>query len=303
MTHNNEVCICILAHNEEKNIEATINSLLNNNDFQFDIIVYANGCTDKTTDIVKGLAEEYPQVKLRELEIASKINAWNKAYTENHNNILIFTDGDIETSPGTINLLHKYMETNEKISIACCESWPRFKSQPLANKLTGFMQIPLKQDFLIGHCYAVKRRNLEEYLNKASFDIIPAGVVGEDVFIEKLFPDKEFDVTTIRCYYEPPNIQDYIKYLARIRWQNEQINNYYSNNLKHENKTFIKFTRKLIHNRSLFRLILGITSTTCRLVFKAIYRESINNVYKSLGEINIDGKSILSTATRSESVK
>ena len=57
-----DVCVCILAYNEQKHIADTIRAVsTGNGDAAFDIIVYANGCTDNTADVVRARMRDHPE--------------------------------------------------------------------------------------------------------------------------------------------------------------------------------------------------------------------------------------------------
>lgn len=96
------ISVCVFAHNEEANILGTLSAICDGNDLSrlFPIYVYANGCTDRTVELVEGFAKEHSNVHLRVLPVASKPNAWNMAFSEQKSDIIIFSDGDVVPEKG-----------------------------------------------------------------------------------------------------------------------------------------------------------------------------------------------------------
>ena len=155
------ICVCILAHNEEKHIKNTIQTILKGNtEIDFDIVVYANGCTDNTVQIVSEICHSKDNVYLRVLSIPSKPNAWNTAFNENKNPILVFSDGDITPEADIILSLHHTLQNKKEIALVGCQYWPKKNSLSFSQRISGFLQIPFGQDFLSGQFYAIKRAAL-----------------------------------------------------------------------------------------------------------------------------------------------
>ena len=303
-----DVCVCVLAHNEQKHIASTIKAIVEGNrDIGFDIIVYANGCTDNTVKIVQSLFATYQNLRLRELEKASKTLAWNTAFNENTAPIMVFSDGDVEIEPGTVAALCGCIDNNPAITIASCQYWPKKKRLSFEQKLTGLMQIPLVQDFLTGCFYGVRRANLEAEFSRYNLPGIPDGLVGEDFFLSNLVPDLSFTVIGEKCYYEPPSFEDYRKYLARIQWQEQQAalvcGNCLNLSVGRRRKLTEIIKRKMPHCQGMKRLLVGILAVTMRYLFIFIYQKRIKQHYQCLGSVTRQGEFILCNATRSNSAK
>lgn len=91
-----KVVICILAHNEEKHISETVQTLIDSSKkLKIPIHIYANSCNDRTVEICLEIAKLNPLIFLRTIDIASKIHAWNCAFHELSAEYIIFCDGDI----------------------------------------------------------------------------------------------------------------------------------------------------------------------------------------------------------------
>ena len=303
-----DVCVCILAHNEQKHIAATIKSIIDGNKaVDFDVIVYANGCTDGTVEIVQSLFATYPNLRLRVLKKASKTLAWNTAFNENTTPFIIFSDGDVQPEPETVAALCSCMGSYSEITIASCQYWPQKKRMSFEQEITGLMQVPLVQDFLTGCFYGVRREALHAEFQRHSLPGIPDGIVGEDFFLSSLVPARNFTVIEKKCYYEPPTIEDYKKYLARIRWQEKQVYSVHAGCLdsstgrKRTLSTIIK--QKKPYYQGIGRLCQGIMAAAMRHAFICIYKKQISRYYESFGSVVRDGESILSKATRSNSTK
>ncbi len=305
----NKVCVCVLAYNEQKHIEDTVYAILeHNDDLEFDIVVYANGCTDKTADIVRGLSEKNPNLRLRELAKASKPNAWNTAFAENTHPVLFFSDGDVRPEPGSIVALRRYIDEDPGISLVCSRFCPDARGLTLAQHLTAFLQTPLSQDFHAGGFYAIRRSHFVARLHEKGLVGIPEGIVGEDEFLGALTPRNAFVVARERVFSEPPILADFWKYLARLRWQEEQINHVYGDLLRDPANESTRswgrrLRRKLVNDQGAARTLLGIASAGTRTVVKSVFRAKIDRCYRELGPVCPEGRIILSQATRSESAK
>ena len=297
------VCVCMLAHNEEKNIENTLQSIciaeeMNN----IPIYVYANGCTDKTEEVVTNFTQLHNNVNLCSLSIASKANAWNVAFSEQNTDFIVFSDGDTVVAPGVAMQLVNELGSVPDAIIATCQQEIMDVDLSFQQKLVGFMQIPLAQDFLVGRFYVVRRQALLELLEQKGFTGLPPGVVGEDAFLDFLVGQERLFVSNTCAGYVPPNFNDYSCYFARIRWQNEQIRHYWQN-LTPKCSSWKKFSKKLMHIRSVRYFLVATLAVTLRSVFKMVFSSQIDNHYINLGQLRKNGAEVLSSATRSLSTK
>jgi len=114
--------IIIPANNEEKYIEKTINSIKEQNFKDYEVIVVANGCTDKTEEIVKKLKE----VKLINLKEANVSKARNVGAKEAKGEILVFLDADTHLNQNCLEHIGKYF--TERYSVATTRVLPDLKN-------------------------------------------------------------------------------------------------------------------------------------------------------------------------------
>ena len=145
-------------------------------------------------------------------------------------------------------------------------------------------------------------------LEEKGLEGIPLGVVGEDEFLEALIPKNAFFVAREKVFFQPPTFADYWMYLARIRWQEEQLVQVYGDLLADQTRTSKgfrggRFASKLASCRGPFRLLVGLTAAGLRTVVKTACKGRIDRCYRNLGPVRREGRNILSQATRSESAK
>jgi glycosyltransferase involved in cell wall biosynthesis len=119
--------IAIMAHNEEKSIQQAVNSALSQEGpvgYLVKVVVVANGCTDRTEEIVRGLEKQHPkQVVLVSIQEKGKTKAINKAITYFDDlskggyaiPCIIFLDADCEFvgNQALINLMQRFEEKPE----------------------------------------------------------------------------------------------------------------------------------------------------------------------------------------------
>ena len=70
--------VMVLAHNEERRIEACLDSIFSADPgAPFKVYVMANGCTDRTEEIVSTYHKHEQRVHLVSIRLGDKCNAWN----------------------------------------------------------------------------------------------------------------------------------------------------------------------------------------------------------------------------------
>ena len=104
----------ITAHNEEANIGQILDAMLNQELHEVEIaeiIVVASGCTDRTTEIVKGYCRRDPRVRLWEqLKREGKTAAINLFLQNAKEDICVLESGDTVPGPTTIENLVKLFQ-------------------------------------------------------------------------------------------------------------------------------------------------------------------------------------------------
>lgn len=104
-----DVSVIIPAYNEEMYIWKTLNALPKG----AEKIVVANGCTDRTTEMAKGLAK-IVVTKKRGVSMARNLGAKGAS-----KNILVFLDADIVVAPDTIRKIEE-----SKLDVGVCRARP-----------------------------------------------------------------------------------------------------------------------------------------------------------------------------------
>jgi glycosyltransferase involved in cell wall biosynthesis len=309
-----KVSVCVLAHNEEKNILRTLKSLMAAIPPDFPVIIYANGCTDQTIPICKEYLASYPQMTLKVIERASKVNAWNQAFLDNSSSdYIIFLDGDIEVKSDSCRKLMAEFERNPQLIISTGRQLPSWMGSSdyemtWQQRLVGFLQLPLKQEFLGGALYAFNRSRLDSKLLSQGFQMIPEEIVCEDGFLEFILDPHEMIVSEALVFYTPGNISDYIRYLARIRWQNEQLKHILGAKLFQQTPSHSSPLQKLIRKWNATRkertyFALALFAVAGRLFFKFLFGKRITRAYRELGSVMDKGSTVLTQQTRSKSTK
>ncbi len=105
-----EVSVLIPARNEERGIELAVRSVFESGTDVLEVIVYDDGSTDKTPEILAKLKDEFPNLKV---ELGSglpdgwvgKPHACHKLGALASGDVLLFLDADVEILPGGLNHL------------------------------------------------------------------------------------------------------------------------------------------------------------------------------------------------------
>ncbi|MEM0360318.1 MAG: glycosyltransferase family 2 protein [Candidatus Diapherotrites archaeon] len=222
--------IGVPAYNEEESIQRSLYWITKQTLWKAmpperrEIIVLANGCTDRTAEIAREMQRKNPEIKVIETPKKSKAAAWNIIVRESNPNaeILLFTDADV--------VLHR--RALEKI-------WTRFK-QNRELELVGGMAVPInvsasknpqvrernialresaeRATNLAGCIYGIKR--------KTALGIkMPENLLTEDLYLRLLVPDARFaKEKSAKAFFKPPEtVRDIMRQERRYRLGLKQL--------------------------------------------------------------------------------
>lgn len=120
-SQNHRYSVMVLAHNEERHIEACLDSIFSADpDLDIEVFVMANGCTDCTESVVKEYANKNPSVHLVSIELGDKCNAWNVFVHEvvpvrcPTRAMYFFVDGDARFLPGSFSSMANLLASNSE---------------------------------------------------------------------------------------------------------------------------------------------------------------------------------------------
>jgi glycosyltransferase involved in cell wall biosynthesis len=115
----------VLAYNEERHISACIDSIFASDPGRrFEVFVMANGCTDRTADIVLEYGRRRPEVHLVSIALGDKCNAWNVFIHDTvparcpGREVYFFMDGDATAVPGSFSAMAGALHENPRAHAA-----------------------------------------------------------------------------------------------------------------------------------------------------------------------------------------
>ena len=102
------ISVCVPARNEERGVEACLQSLLNQDYSNFEVIAIDDHSTDSTPDIMQALAQEYSHLKVLEginlpEDWLGKPFALHQAFKVSQGEYLLFTDADLVFKSTALN--------------------------------------------------------------------------------------------------------------------------------------------------------------------------------------------------------
>jgi glycosyltransferase involved in cell wall biosynthesis len=233
--------IAIMAHNEEKVIQKAVESILDQKTptgYAVRVVVIANGCSDRTEEIVKGLEKQNPnRVVLISMTEKGKTRAINRAIkffdeissTDLQIPYVIFLDADCEFlgKEVLINFLNRF-EQNPQLCAVGADCLPdvffNTRKDIVAEvyRATYTLGQSLKINSISGMCYGIRF----EILNKIKFPNIQ---FNEDMYVSSrldgwFFRDKDIKVV----FTTPYNLKNELKRRTRQEVSTQRYHEYYS---------------------------------------------------------------------------
>jgi len=181
-----KLSIGICAHNEEANIGQIIYKVLEQIKTleDYEIVVVASGCTDRTVEIVKDIAEKETRVSLIvQGERKGKASALNLLFRNLHGEVYVQVDADAIPAAGAINIL---LGKLEDARVGAASAMPTLtNSESAAAKINetlwnlhNLTQLVLNREGRTGHLsgqlFAIRR---------SLCYAMPKNVVNDDAFL------------------------------------------------------------------------------------------------------------------------
>ncbi len=146
-----KISIIISCYNEEDLIEDCINSIFQS-DYpleDIEVIVGSDGSTDRTAEIVRGLANQYSQIKFFDLARSGKNKVLNELCRKATGEILFFLDADVRLSKNSISLMIE-----------------NYEDKNVGAVLAYVMNINTEEDINAGHLTEDFYQRFEKYIRK-----------------------------------------------------------------------------------------------------------------------------------------
>lgn len=136
-----KISAIICTHNREQYLGAAIDSLLEQDFDNYEVIVVDNASSDRTREIVENRLSD-PRLKYVYEPVTGLSVARNTGAREAHASILAYLDDDAVASPGWLKVIYAAYQENEKLAIAGGKVtllWPEGTRAPiwLSSDLAG----------------------------------------------------------------------------------------------------------------------------------------------------------------------
>jgi len=170
-----KVQICVMAYNLEKEIYASLTSIVKaSKSVEFDIYVMINGCKDKTLQECQKFANIDDRVKPIHIQLGDKSNAWNE-FVYNYydgSSIPVFLDGDLTFGDKAIDNIVNYYLNQPQLKAVSSFPWLGGRSSKI------WRESLLENHEFTGNLYLLS----PTFLNKIkSLKVkLPVGLIGDD---------------------------------------------------------------------------------------------------------------------------
>jgi hypothetical protein len=214
--------VIIPAHNEERVIARTLNTLLAGAEAGgVEVIVVCNGCTDRTAAVVR---ESGYAVRVIETEVASKVHALNLGDAAVSGFPRIYMDADVYLSWESVRALALRLEVGD---VLAASPGVRMDFSACSWAVRAFYRVdralPSAKETIGGSgVYALSE------VGRKRFDVFPE-VTGDDAFVRRLFKPGE------RCAVEgsvstvvpPKHLWGVIQIKTRSHFGNDELRRLY----------------------------------------------------------------------------
>lgn len=206
-TNRNCASIIIPAHNEARTLDRLLGQLADLKT-EHDIVVVANGCTDRTADV----ARSHSWCRVIELPVASKVAALNAGDAAVQAFPRIYLDADVSVNPDTLRALVQELDRDTPLVASPSVSIDD-KGASLLSR--AYQQVWAQTD------YRLKRHTGSGLFGlsregRARFELFPE-IIADDLYVRRLFAEHERRVSPGAPFtiYAPRSIRAQVGRLRR----------------------------------------------------------------------------------------
>jgi glycosyltransferase involved in cell wall biosynthesis len=218
--------IAVLAHEEEGSIARMLASVVRQTAWRArraedrELVVYANGCRDRTAEVARRFAEANPGVRVVETAERGKSQAWNAVRGELRRDVewWIFADADVLLDWRAVERLLAEGARSPSASVVSSMTVASARYVPLSHR--GCLESSRIESerwkdprrMVSARLYAI-RREIAEAIT------LPPGLLNEDLFLTRLLGSERI----VRCRgarviaREPAGLGDIVRYQVRTR--------------------------------------------------------------------------------------
>ena len=246
LTKQRVIAAGIMAHNEEKVIEKCIESILAQDlggEYELEIEVVANACTDRTCEIVLRKCKDVNNLRLIEVKEKGKSQAlrvfknWVKEWNENQRNgykridKLLFIDADVRLdTKNAVYLMGKTLDNRPDLSAVLPAGVP-----DTTNKTSAFIShlyeaktnlvFAVKGTAFSGQCYMIRNEVAQQIE-------IPDYIMVDDFYISERLRKGYIRDYDIKYFYSvPPSVRAEINKILRHSLGNAQMRSFFGRGL------------------------------------------------------------------------
>ncbi|MCC9601457.1 glycosyltransferase family 2 protein [Stieleria sp. JC731] len=144
--------VVVFAYNEEKAIERCVDSIFENaGEGLVSVRIVANGCRDRTCELVRAMQGKHPSLELTEIPIGDKCNAWNQYVHELADlsvPVHFFADADVWFTGNVFEVLAGKLGQSSTANAAA--------GLPMSGRNQDiYRQMLVERYCLFGNCYAL----------------------------------------------------------------------------------------------------------------------------------------------------
>ena len=254
------ISVCVPAYNEERTVRNTLDSLVHQSyPGKMEILVCANGCTDRTEDIVAQMGSQYPNIKLISTHQRGKPNAWNMLRNAASSNLVFFIDADVVFSNDAVKQLYGALQ-DPNIIASTGDLVPVTEGRAL---LTRAMTPPSgNPGCLVGALYGFRNDALAERMKQNGFSQMPVDIISEDAWVTLVVGRENWvAVHEAKIYFAPYEWRESFRMAARyVRGRRQLQEGYPALYAQGEDRlsTFRRRYNKLMNVRGASQKIQGL---------------------------------------------
>jgi len=229
---NEKISIGICAYNEESNIGALLNNLINEQNLCKDdeIIVVSSGSTDSTNNIVKNFCEKDTRINLIVQEKRmGKASAVNEILTRYSNNFICLIPADVIPDPFSVSRLIERISENPKIGVVGGNPIPINSGKGISVYFAQLMWRLHNRTLKFLNDLSLSTHASGEFMvaRRAAINKLPLDIINDDAYIaveamKKGFLVKFCEDAKVKIK-APTNIVDFIRQRRRVVYGHHRV--------------------------------------------------------------------------------